>query len=269
MNLTDLGTQLLFTTVPIFVKLNNGRGNSAGTGFIFSYNTKEMGKASIPLLITNYHVVENAESGYIEFNLQENGEPVLSKSVKVTFDHTTVTGNKLGELDLVAIPIGKALEDLASKGFEVFFRSVSMDMIPDKKVINNFSAIEDLTFIGYPSGLYDEKNHLSIIRKGITATPLWSNHNGKPDFLIDGGVYPGSSGSPVIKYNQGSYATDSGITIGTRLYFVGIIYQTTVRGETIYLNLARAINSWAFKNKINLLLKPMVDEFTKKSNPNK
>ena len=38
-----------------------------------------------------------------------------------------------------------------------FFRTVDQNMIPSKEQVDNLSAIEDITFIGYPSGLYDEK----------------------------------------------------------------------------------------------------------------
>ncbi|MFR3321383.1 MAG: hypothetical protein ACLTSZ_09905 [Lachnospiraceae bacterium] len=80
--------------------------------------------------------------------------------------------------------------------------------------IEYFAAIEDITFIGYPSGLYDSVNKLPIIRQGITATPIWNQFNGENVFLIDAGVFPGSSGSPVFIYNHGSYPTKDGIAIG-------------------------------------------------------
>lgn len=34
-------------------------------------------------------------------------------------------------------------------------------MIPSKEQVDNLSAIEDITFIGYPSGLYDEKININ------------------------------------------------------------------------------------------------------------
>ena len=124
------------------------------------------------------------------------------------------------------------------------------------------SAIEDLTFIGYPNGLYDQINHNPIIRKGITATPIWNNFKGKPDFLIDGGVYPGSSGSPVFIYNQGSYATSEGIVIGTRLHFVGVLYETSINianNQTTFLNLGIAINSMVIYDEIKLYVNKLLN----------
>ena len=51
MNINDISTQLLFTTVPIIAQKQDG-GISSGTGFIFSII--EGDGTSIPLLITNY-----------------------------------------------------------------------------------------------------------------------------------------------------------------------------------------------------------------------
>lgn len=76
-------------------------------------------------------------------------------------------------------------------------------MIPSKEQIDRLSANENITFTGYPGGLYDEKNKISIIRQGITATPIWNNFKGEEVFLVDAGVFPGSGGSPVFIYNQG------------------------------------------------------------------
>ena len=68
MNINDISTQLLYTTVPIYAKNNNG-SFSSGTGFIFS--VMEQNDTSIPLLITNYHVLENAVAGFVV--LQKKG----------------------------------------------------------------------------------------------------------------------------------------------------------------------------------------------------
>ena len=127
-------------------------------------------------------------------------------------------------------------------------------MIPSKEQMDKFSAIENITFIGYPSGLYDEKNKMSIIRQGITATPIWNNFKGEDVFLIDAGVFPGSSGSPVFIFNQGTYPTKDGIALGNRLLFVGVISQTMLRDNATgrdYLNLGKVINSRAMYRELN------------------
>lgn len=253
MNINDISTQLLYTTVPIFSH-NKDNSYSSGTGFIFSVRESE---STIPLLITNYHVLENAVAGFFELHIAENGSP-SNKSIRVQFDKNIISGNKLGDLDLIVVPLATTLNAFYSNNVEVFFRSVDQKMIPTQSQWDNFSAIEDVTFIGYPNGLYDEKNKLSIIRKGITATPVWNDFQGEEVFLIDAGVFPGSSGSPVFIFNDGSYHTNDGIIIGNRLLFVGVISQTMLRtslSSKEYLDLGKVISSRALYRELEKFIK--------------
>ena len=147
---------------------------------------------------------------------------------------------------MIAIPLASTLNELKKKDIQIFYRTVDQSIIPKDEQIEYFAAIENVTFIGYPSGLYDNVNKLPIIRQGITATPIWNQFNGESVFLIDAGVFPGSSGSPVFIYNRGSYPTKDGIVIGDRLLFIGVISETMVRNEAdtkSYLDLGKVIGS--------------------------
>ncbi len=253
MNINDISTQLLYTTVPIYAEKKDHQ-ISSGTGFIFSI--QETDNASIPLLITNYHVLEDAIAGFIEFHIGEKGLPT-KKTIKIQFDNSIVNSNKLGSLDLIAIPLASTLNNLQNRNVEIFYRSVDSKMIPSLEQRDDFGAIEDITFIGYPSGLYDNENKTPLIRQGITATPIWNKFKGEDVFLVDAGVFPGSSGSPVFIFNQGAYPTSNGISIGNRLFFVGIISQTILRDENThknFLNLGKVINSISFDKEINIFI---------------
>ena len=63
-------------TVPIYAKKNDG-SLSSGTGFMFS--VREDDTTSIPLLITNYHVLENSVAGFVELHIGENAFPRFKK----------------------------------------------------------------------------------------------------------------------------------------------------------------------------------------------
>lgn len=242
MNLRDISTQLLYTTVPIFgFKSNNEK--VSGTGFVFAFKDENDPTRSMPFLITNHHVLEGVVKGFIEFAVHENGVPIKGKSTNVEFDHTVVTDMRVGELDIVAIPIAAAINDLANKGINVFFTSVSDDIIPNWEQVNDLAALEEITFIGYPSGLYDSYNVSPIIRRGITATPIWNDFKGEKMFLIDAGVFPGSSGSPVFIFNQGSYSTRNGLNVGSRILFVGVLTQSIVRNDQTFIGLGKVISS--------------------------
>lgn len=254
MNIKDISTQLLYTTVPIYAKKKDGSLTS-GTGFLFS--VIEDDNKSIPLLITNYHVLKGAVLGFVEFHVADDGLPT-NKSIRVQFDESIINGNKLGELDLIAIPLASTFNEFQQKGIQIFYRTVDQNIIPHKEQIEDLAAIENITFIGYPSGLYDDINKIPIIRQGITATPIWNGFQGAETFLIDAGVFPGSSGSPVFIYNQGSYPTKDGITIGSRLFFVGVISETMISNGTNsrnYLDLGKVINSVAMYKEIEKFIK--------------
>ncbi|MEZ8363420.1 serine protease [Vibrio cyclitrophicus] len=261
MNLDNIGTQLMFTTVHLWVENNDG-SKSTGTGFIYTVNSKSQG-ATIPFLVTNFHVIKNAKIALVEFIEAKDGKPDKEQKVRVE-----ISGQQLRQFvdttnDLAVYPIAPILNQFSNAGKSIFYRTIEPTMIPAPAVINELGAIEDVTFIGYPSGIYDFKNSSPLVRKGITSSPIWNDFNGSSCFLIDAGVFPGSSGSPVFIYNQGSYASQNGIVVGTRLLFIGIITETMLRSDgsssDVYLGLGKVVKSQQLQIFIESLL-PNIDK---------
>lgn len=230
MNLQDISTQLLFTTAPVWVQRASGE-QSFGTSFILSLPVPDAQDQQIPLLITNAHVVADAQRALVDLVEREGDGPKRGSRLRVEVDGQTMTSFVDTPNDLAVIPIGGLLNQVQQAGRPVFFRSVSPDLFPSDEVISDLAALEEVTFIGYPSGLYDEHNVSPIIRKGITATPPWNDFRGQPAFLIDAGVFPGSSGSPVFIMNQGAYPTRGGLVVGNRLLFMGVLTEAILRTE--------------------------------------
>jgi len=254
MNIQDLSTQLIFTTVPIWVEGESGR-TTTGTGFF--YNKKINEQTSVPFIVTNAHVVSGATKGFISLIRKEGDKPNLINKITIEVQGNILTQYVNDENDLAAIPVGPFLNQLNQDSIEVFYRSIDSQLEPSNEVLNDLSAVEDITFVGYPSGIYDRKNNIPVVRRGITATPVWNDFDGKPIFLIDAGVYPGSSGSPVLIINSGSYSTKNGIVVGNRVLFLGIVSSTMTRAEqagNVYLGLGQVI-------RYNVL-KSFIDEIT-------
>jgi S1-C subfamily serine protease len=247
MNLNDIGTQLLYTTFPILVE---NEDNTKGSATSFIYTTPVSGKPEInvPFLVTNYHVVENAKRCFIRLVRSKDGKPSAETiTVEIPKDQLLKTVDR--QNDLAVLLIGPTINQLQQTANPIFFRSINSGLIPNQDVIGTLGAIEEVTFVGCPSGIFDTANSTPLIRRGITASPIWNDFDGQPIFVIDAGVFPGSSGSPVFIYNQGSYATDKGVTIGTRVFFVGIISSAFIGGEQnkAFLGLGRVIKSHVLK----------------------
>ena len=244
LNLNDLGTQLLFSTVPIVSR--KATGTEQGTGFIFQY---EKDGNTYPLLVTNRHIVEDAMEGAFYMVSARDGKPDTKNPVAIHFGGSLFVYDPCGP-DLAAALIGPLVNQTQAQGKPLFFRGLSAKLIPDRKTFSGVGAIEEIVFLGYPRGLMDPKNRTPLIRRGITATPPWNNFEGRPVFLVDANVFEGSSGSPVFIYNRSFAAAGALAAPQERLLFLGVVTGTIKetdprQGTQTYLGLGIVINSLA------------------------
>ena len=63
--------------------------------------------------------MENAVAGFVELHIAEKGLP-SEKSIRIQFNESIINGNKLGNLDLIAIPLASTLNELKQKGINIF-----------------------------------------------------------------------------------------------------------------------------------------------------
>lgn len=137
-------------------------------------------------------------------------------------------------------------------------------MIPKHADLKSLDAIENVVMIGYPNGLWDSVNNMPIVRRGITATPVYLNYEGKREFVIDAACFPGSSGSPVLICDIGGYTDKKGtLNLGhPRIMFLGILYagpQLTVAGEIKIVTIPhvqqRAVSISSIPNNLGFIIK--------------
>jgi hypothetical protein len=213
--------QLLFSTVRVEVETKAGKGT--GTGFMLNY--EDNGK-TYPFLITNKHVASSTEKTTLTFTRGKDGKPILGLGATVCCPQDCKLnwfGHPNAKIDVAVAPLVPLLSIFASIGIQIFYRGIPNNLIPSKEQIAELDAVEEITFLGYPIGLWDDYNLTPIFRRGITATPLMLDFKGEPQFLIDAAVFPGSSGSPVFILNSGGYTSRKGFIVGSRLYLLGII----------------------------------------------
>ncbi len=236
MNLSTM-EQLCFSTVRIETNDTTGNGYS-GTGFFFNLTIDEK---VVPLIVTNKHVVQGMTKGrFILTERDKDGGPMYKQHFPISIDvgfekHWIMHPDP--QVDICIMPINPIIElvhQQYNKSF--FFIPFENSLIPSKEQLGEIDIAEDIIMIGYPNGLWDSVNNMPIVRRGIMATNIQFNHNGKREFVIDAACFPGSSGSPVILFNKGGYTDKQGnLQWGNgRLMLLGVLYagpQLTVTGD--------------------------------------
>jgi hypothetical protein len=231
-----LAEQLMHTTVRLECDLGNG-SVSTGTGFFFSFKIDS--DKHIPVIVTNKHVIEGSRAGaFVLTKKNEQGEPVLGSYEVIRLNNFESLWIKHPDqhVDLAVFPIAPLLREAEAKKVSVFFMPLDDSLIPTKDVLDNLSGLENITMIGYPNGIWDQKNNMPIIRRGITATSPKYDYNGLPIFVIDCACFPGSSGSPVLIFDQGGFMDARGnLNLGgSRVILLGALFagpQHVAEGE--------------------------------------
>jgi hypothetical protein len=209
--------QLFFATTHLSCA---GSGKTwTGTGFIYQVDTTG---GLVQLIVTNRHVVDGADQVRIRLISSDgHGRPKLGEIREVAADAAFVIENVAFHpdpaIDIAVLPLGPVLEAMASEGWRVYFKSVGHDLAITDEEMAQLDAIEQVMFVGYPAGIFDRAHYTPVLRHGMAATPLQLDYCGKPVFLIDASVFPGSSGSPVFLTPAGIAARrGGGLSIGGR-----------------------------------------------------
>lgn len=230
--------QLAFTTVRIQALLRDGR-TSTGTGYFFSFPDPSEEGLAFPILISNKHVIEGANS--ITFHMTRasaSGEPIVGDFVEIAITDISskVIMHPDNEVDICAFFVGPLLNQAKAQDKPFFYRWLDPTHVPTEAELADLVALEDVIMIGYPIGLWDSANNMPVFRRGVTATHPYLNYESKKEFLVDMACFPGSSGSPVLLYNTTGFGDRNGnYNMGqSRFRLLGTLYagpQYDAEGE--------------------------------------
>src|SRR4029078_10537356 len=147
MNLNEISTQLLYVTVPIEVKNKDG-SKELGTGFLVSQQNGKDPKSSIPLLITNWHVIKNANTINISMSAaDENGMPIRTDPITAELNANDWIKHYDPDLDLALILMGPLFNKLSTLGKRFCYKTIPFDLFPNDKTIEELAALEEVVFI--------------------------------------------------------------------------------------------------------------------------
>ncbi|MDR1755382.1 MAG: serine protease [Culturomica sp.] len=234
---------LSYSTVRISCEYNDG-AIGTGTGFIFNFLEDKEKNTVVPVVITNKHVVKDAIRGKFVFTIATTNQEPSDTDHYVTeyedFESLWIM-HPNDDVDLCALSIVPLILSARAQGINIFYWALSKDLLPDEKTYDSINALEEIVMIGYPNGLWDEVNNKPIFRKGITASHPKFDYCGKKEMIIDAACFPGSSGSPVLIFNEGAWKVKGNDHImgGTRLILMGVLYagpQYTADGEIVVID---------------------------------
>lgn len=234
----SLAEQMLYSATRI-ITYREGSPRSFGTGYF--YLVRLEGDLHAVLLVTNRHVFNGCDRLDLSLPIRgQDGQPSRDFHKWSLILKGDPIGHPDPSVDLAVISVTNLHRSTPDGGKAFpYYVTLSRDIIPSAEAWDAFDAIEEVTMVGCPNGLFDEANNLPITRRGITATHPGKNYQGRQEFMVDLACFPGSSGSPVFLYSTGaSYdRSTSGYSLGNvRILLLGTLYSGPTinqRGEIV------------------------------------
>jgi len=256
-----------------------------GTGFLIARDTGQ--DRFRVFLCTNKHVLnpkkelrDNAAKVILHLNVKEAGGKILGKPYE--FALKSPDGKKRWkehlqtDVDVLAFDV----TDLVLTLPEMEKKWAKYSLFADSKVLSeqNITVGDEVMILGYPTGFkniaYKQGDtNFPIVRQGIIATQIgqifieeYIDKDGKKEtkifrgFLIDGGIIPGSSGSPVVLKPVMGRRVGKQIIMGESTpYLLGIVSQTKYApvktNDLSFAGLGLAFDSDTVKETIELFFK--------------
>lgn len=223
MDVNTLYKDLMFSVLRLVTSNEDGDGNR-GTGVIVDLEVIP-GKIT-PVLVTNKHVVKDATEISLELPASKGPTGVIlgnSAQIEMKLEGDKFFSPRDKDVDIAILPFGAVLQGFHNLHPKPFVRFLPVSEFPSSEEYASLDALEEVFFMGFPDGRWDSVNKTPIIRRGVTATPVTLPFDGKPEFLIDASVFPGSSGSPLFVARTTTFLSNSELVTQKLAIFAGIV----------------------------------------------
>lgn len=217
--------QLLYSTLRIECLDKDQNLIMVGTGFLLS-RTIEDKKVKI-YLVSNKHILMCADKISLSFTQRKGEEAEHGTIVQFLIEDvkTNVVGHPNVDVDVAVLECTGFFTRFLQ---QLYIKTVPVEMISDFNE-TELTVAENVLFVGYPDDRYDKVNNLPLVRQGLIASHPKRDYNGKPIFIIDAQVFPGSSGSPVFIDLTYENMKNGVIEVGTRkMKLLGVVASTMV-----------------------------------------
>lgn len=252
MNLESIEERLLFSTVRIESLNDAGHVISIGTGFIIIHKMGE--DANKAYIISNKHVLLASQIFRVRFIKRKNStclEPELGETVsfKFRYSNSYIEIHPDPNTDIAAIDISGFVERYQT---DIYFQALDYDMLLTGRE-EYLHVTQNVIFIGYPDNRYDQKTNLPLVRTATVASHPYFDFNGMKAFVVDGQVFPGSSGSPVlINPNKEEWMCGRMPKAEKTYYILGIIARTMLRNNKLQVLDTRLVDNASVQEVIGL-----------------
>ena len=209
----------IILTATLVLQLKAGAVIGSASGFFYE-------KGDGLYLVTNQHVVKGSDGAApdtLRLRLHVDAKDISkndSFEVPLYADGRPVwkINPQQRDADIAVVKLDRA----QLKGRFIVKAWSSDGFLPQKYVLQ---PGEDVFIMGYPLGFHDQSHNLPIFRDAMVASAYRVPFEGKPLFLTDANLHPGTSGSAVITKPKNIWVDDKGnadIKTGTVYYLVGV-----------------------------------------------
>jgi hypothetical protein len=222
---TSIAEQIMYSTARIVGTVSNSTSVKTGTSFFFNF-PMENGQF-VPVLITNKHVIDGTQHlQFLVHTTTDQNTKAPNANAGIDSRPSDWIPHPDPKIDLCGLVVGPVMNSMAP--LIPFFRALEPTLIKSDDELKELDAVEQILMAGYPNGLWDAANNYPLLRRGITAShpAVDFDVDGVATTVVDIASFPGSSGSPVFIYNDGTFANKKGgVSVGMRVIFLGVLYS--------------------------------------------